>query len=140
LRVCIDAVDNNSCGTNYTGDYSEFGTQACDYCTPSWSCTRFQSICPADHTKDCITVTDSNGCFLLTGLASDDFDGNYSAYEGTCGYNAVYDNEDLREEATDVFAYAFMEILNWTRVVLIFVTVGVFAYEGIKRAIKKIRK
>jgi hypothetical protein len=132
LRPCIDAVDTYSCGYNYTGDYTEFTPQACDYCTPDWYCSRHINRCPASHIKDCVTVTDSNGCYLITGLPSDDFDGNYTPYAEVCGYEGLnYSVNDLRAMGVDTLANATLEVLYWTRVIFVFVTIGlVFTFGG----------
>lgn len=144
LRPCIEAEDLNNCSLNFTGNVSDFAPQACDYCTPDWSCTRYQSVCPPYHIKSCLAVTDSNGCYLLTGLPSDDFDGNYSAYETTCGYNSTYDTEDLREESVDAIGAGLIELVHWVRVIIILWAIVSIGYSvgkwGIEGLVKKIRR
>jgi hypothetical protein len=117
-RNCIAAEDLNNCSINYTGNYSEFTPDVCDYCTPAWSCTTYQNYCPAWHTKNCITVSDSNNCYPQTGLPSDDFDGNFSPYVTTCGYNSTFTTTDLRSQTTDVIGTGLQELVRWVRVVV----------------------
>jgi len=84
---CNSVIDNNACGTNYTGDYSEFTNQTgvCDFCTPSFAseCTVWNtSACPAQNytgNYSCIATIDANSCFSQTSLPSDapDFNALY---------------------------------------------------------------
>lgn len=137
-RTCIQEVDNNGCGLDYLGELSDFGTDACDYCTPNWYCSRHISRCPANHVKTCITVTDSNGCYLLTGLESDDFDGDYAPYATTCGYNSTYTTGDVKDQTVDTFAGAFKEVLFWTRTIVMFAMISFMVYGGIRVGLDKL--
>ncbi len=129
LEICIEAVDNNSCGYDYDGNYSEFGTQACDYCTPSWSCIRHINRCPTSHIKNCLTVEDANGCYLLTGLPSDDFDGDYSPYEAVCGYQGMnYTTDDVKAMSVDVIGFAGVELIQWVRILYVVLTLYILVY------------
>jgi hypothetical protein len=138
-RTCYEAIDNNSCGDNYTGNYSEFGTQACDYCTPSWHCTKLQNICPPSHIKFCITVADSNNCYPQTGLPSDEFDGNYTPYEAVCGYEGLnYSTSDVRAMGVDVLSIGGLEVIQWVRVIYVIFTLGIFVTLGGRLGLEKL--
>jgi hypothetical protein len=71
---------------NFTGNLDTYD-QTCDFCIPSWSCDELSSQCLTDDTLNCTSVNDSNSCYSQTGLASDNFTGNYSDYSGgSCDY------------------------------------------------------
>jgi hypothetical protein len=77
-------IDANDCG-DPSGKPDDI-TQACDYCTPSWTCDELS--CQSDDTMSCSAVTDSNGCFALTGLDSDTYTGDYSEFSTqTCDFD-----------------------------------------------------
>jgi len=59
-KECDTVFDNNACGENYTGDYSEFSPVACDFCEPFWECDGY-TICSLGY-KTCNSVNDSNEC------------------------------------------------------------------------------
>ncbi len=129
-RPCIEATDNNSCGYNYTGDYSEFGTQACDYCTPDFYCSNLQLDCPANKIKECYVVGDYETCYAITGLPSDDFNGTVTDYNEDCGYVASYESTDLSLIITDILGNFGVEILAVMGLIVITGVVGFFAVRG----------
>jgi hypothetical protein len=86
-QFCNGVIDNNACGESYTGDYSEFASQACDYCSPSWNCTAWDTCVSPAINASCTWVNDSNSCFATTGLASDAYTGDYSEFPV---YDCVY--------------------------------------------------
>jgi outer membrane protein assembly factor BamB len=65
--ICSGVIDLNDCGLNYTGNYSEFGSISCDYCTPLWSVT---SDCLENNTEF-REYEDENDCYAVTSLYSD---------------------------------------------------------------------
>lgn len=78
---CNQVLDANLCGTNYTGDYTEFANQTgvCDFCTPDfalecpvWNTSVCSNNISANYT--CASTTDNNNCFAQTGLVSDEPD------------------------------------------------------------------
>jgi len=77
-------------GNNNT--YYEYQTLSCDYCTPSWSCSGYDS-CLTNDTQQCNAVTDTNSCYAQTGLSSDLYSGDYSEFApqscNYCSYNIV---------------------------------------------------
>jgi hypothetical protein len=110
LARCIDVEDLNSCDENYTGNYSEFGTEECDYCTPDWVCSAYDGSCPTSHIRDCLSVSDTLDCYAETTLSSDQFGGNLTPYASTCGYNATYNTTaDLTGVTGDILGTAGVE-------------------------------
>ena len=110
---CNSAVDNNACGESYTGDYTEFTPNSCDYCTPDWECTTWGDC--VDSWQNCTAVIDNNDCYATTGLPSDDFDGDYDPYGQACieqqsssgGFIAIQNSNRLKlaekEECTTLY-------------------------------------
>jgi hypothetical protein len=80
-------VDINSCG-NMTGIPADNGTcNACDYCSPAWSCSLFDTTCNM-YWMPCLSVTDNNfaTCCAITGYDSDcNFAGDLDNYKKPCG-------------------------------------------------------
>lgn len=82
---CNSVFDNNSCGTSYTGNYSEFANQTgvCDFCTPDWYCDGYvNTTCivvngSGSLTQSCNSAADNNTCYSQTGLPSDQYIGTY---------------------------------------------------------------
>ena len=127
--------DLSNCSLNYTGNYSEFGTQACDYCLPSFSCS-FSSFDCQEHQKQCLNVTDANGCYAETSLSSDEFDGNLTPYAMECGYLAQYNTSDLRDITGDVGGNALMELLN-NITMIVAIGVAIYAVKVVNDKIKE---
>ncbi|MCJ7766802.1 hypothetical protein MUP79_00220 [Candidatus Bathyarchaeota archaeon] len=70
---CVAVTDANNCGDEYSGNFSEFGVQACVYpCDPDWSCTGYTETCTSDE-QACDEVTDNNMC-------GEAYSGNYSEF------------------------------------------------------------
>jgi hypothetical protein len=92
-RSCNSVADLNTCGDSYTGNYSEFTPQSCNYCTSTYSNTT--SACVGGFQNNTYVYT--NTCCYDTGLPSDcNIPTNTtSACIITPGYQANY-------EATDV--------------------------------------
>jgi hypothetical protein len=63
--ACNSTTDNNACGTSYTGNYTEFENQTgvCDYCTPSWSCSLWDTCVEPATSVNCTTAVDANSCY-----------------------------------------------------------------------------
>lgn len=72
-QPCNATTDNNSCGLNYTGNYSEFSPQECDFCVPSWVCSDYGE-CQPDDNQYCNETTDESNC-------GETYTGNYSEFE-----------------------------------------------------------
>jgi hypothetical protein len=86
---CNSVYDNTSCGTSYTGDYTEFTNQTdvCDYCTPSWNCTGYDECIEPAAEVMCNSVNDTNGCYAITNLTADNYTGDYTEFTNqTCVY------------------------------------------------------
>jgi hypothetical protein len=91
-KLCNSTLDNNTCYAQtslpsdlYNGTYTEFSYLICDYCLPNWSCSLF-GTCNISNLKPCLAVNDSNVCYTLTGLSSDQFNQTLPDYEGVCTY------------------------------------------------------
>ncbi len=83
---CNNVEDTKGCylQTNlsadlYTGNYTEFVTQQCDFCLPEWSCLGYGE-CGLNDTNYCNNVTDNNSCYAQTNVSSDLYDGNYTEF------------------------------------------------------------
>jgi hypothetical protein len=101
---CISVYDNASCGTTYTGDYTEFANQTgtCDYCTPEWLCTGYETCVSPATTASCDTVNDNNTCYSITNLTSDQYDGNYTEFNTTsCSYGGGGGGGSFPETTTE---------------------------------------
>jgi hypothetical protein len=125
-RYCIEAIDNNSCGQEFSGNLTaDFTPQTCDYCTPSWSCSSIQSDCPVNKVKECYAVADANDCYAQTALSSDQFNGSLITYNSECGYVAGYTTANLRDETVDIGANSMLEVIALMAVLVAIVVAGV---------------
>ena len=90
--MCNSVNDTNVCGDPYTGDYTEFANQTgvCDYCTPIFSCSEFNSTCLINDTStnECLSINDSNSCYSITNLTTDLYNGSLSDFDtiGVCDF------------------------------------------------------
>ncbi|MBI2145308.1 hypothetical protein HYU18_03225 [Candidatus Woesearchaeota archaeon] len=89
--LVVDYAYSNSCCQD-TGLQSDCTipaneTAACDYCTPSFSCTGYGE-CNDKNQKTCSQVNDSNNCHGKTGLSTDAYGGNYSEFTTSCTYDS----------------------------------------------------
>jgi hypothetical protein len=80
----IHYTDTNNCGTNITLPADNGTCYDCNYCTPVFSCTLFNSTCsgnpPTDYT--CLKANDTITCCNTTGLTSDcSYTGNLSDFD-----------------------------------------------------------
>ncbi len=62
-------------------------TVACDYCTPSISCSGYGE-CQSDGMKSCLSLADGNGCYATTGLISDIYSESLSEFAAECSYDS----------------------------------------------------
>ncbi len=62
-------------------------TAACDYCLPSWSCSQYGE-CRSNGIKNCLAVTDSEGCYEKTKLSPDNYTGGLSEFDAECSYDS----------------------------------------------------
>ena len=72
LQSCTAAVDNNSCGDIYLGNYSEFSPQACVPCAVDWLCAGYGN-CLITNLSNCNSAADNASCGYTYG-------GNYSEF------------------------------------------------------------
>jgi hypothetical protein len=121
-------TDNNSCGTTADLPVDNGTSVACDYCTPNW--VEVIDACQPDDTETG-WYNDSNGCYGITGLASDNNTPANNTY--TCNFanddpvldpisNVVVNETDLVQinpsatdvDVGDVLTYSFGVPLNST--------------------------
>ena len=126
---------------NYTGNYSEFSSQVCDYCTPDWICSTY-GICVGGN-QDCNATSDTNDCYVMTNLSSDLYAGNLSEFPAqNCsvppitGYVPAYGVGDLPKLTADVIGNIIVALIGITGLVVL----SVLVVAGIKQTKKIIRK
>lgn len=66
---------------------TENATAACDYCSPSWNCSRYGE-CRSNGIKNCLAVTDIDSCYEKTKLSSDNYTGSLSVFDAGCSYDS----------------------------------------------------
>lgn len=77
LSSCDTVMDNNGCGQAYSGDYSEFSPQACNYC--SYNIQQYNvTACINDTQTVCYQDVNFASCCQTTGFVSDCVYGNES--------------------------------------------------------------
>jgi hypothetical protein len=80
-QICNTTADLNNCyaqtnlsSDQYTGNFSEFQSQVCDFCVPSWFCSGWGD-CLENNTQMCNDATDLNMC-------GEPYTGDYSELGG----------------------------------------------------------
>jgi hypothetical protein len=95
LAKCNETTDSNACGLPYTGNYSEFGDQACNYC--SYNLVELtRGACQLNDTQLVLyNDTNFNTCCNVTGIGSDCAFGAFSfgTVSETC--SLYYTSEDV---------------------------------------------
>jgi hypothetical protein len=112
------------CGYNYTGNYSEFATQACNYCTPNLE-TYFISTCDALNDTKIVTYNYTNefACCFTTGLTADCDMGQYDFMRsGTWAFYYV-------ETPCSIYTYTSEDLpfAAISGVAKLIITIGLFA-------------
>ena len=98
LQVCNATTDLNSCGLAYTGDFSEFALQACNFCTSDWNFSLGICNAPGNNLQD-VLYQYNNTCCVDTGLPTDcNIPANTTQ---ACGYTGTYDQDDYDNIVTD---------------------------------------
>ncbi len=93
-QFCNSVNDTESCylqtslsSDEYLGNYSEYNYSTCDYCTPDWECSDYDT-CQTNDRKQCNQTNDINVCYMKTNLSSDLYSNNFSELKlGYCDYN-----------------------------------------------------
>ena len=116
-EACVLVNDTNNCGDTYTGDYSEFASQTCDYCTPDFHCTSLTSCFQFDMERHCNGlqyVADRNNCYPQTNLTSDQFNGSLSIFDtSNCSeYSPVYSTTDMGKMLVDLLGNIAVSVLG----------------------------
>jgi hypothetical protein len=80
-ELCNSVTDENVCGESYTGNYSEFTPNVCDFCTPSWVCDGYVPCDRPNPTTTCNSANDTNAC-------GEAYAGDYSGFATVeCSYS-----------------------------------------------------
>lgn len=137
-QVCTDVIDNNYCGLNYTGDYSEFGDFSCDYCFRDISIHN-QTQC--QYKLQDIFYVDANfgSCCNITRLESDcynDIIQNSSIVleeNISCSF-FDYNEADISTSIINTIAKGMIFLIVFVPIIiLVFILFGI----GINKAIKQ---
>lgn len=107
---CNSVVDENVCGLPYSGDYTEFSVQSCDYCAYDLVYIN-QSECDSATNNKSIWYYDDDfeTCCNITGLPSDCAFGNESSgYIVESCSRFDYDEEDIADATIDTFVKFFI--------------------------------
>jgi len=78
LASCNDTIDLNNCNISYTGNYSEFPDQACNYCSYSLNLLN-SSDCVSNIQENCYEDINFGTCCNISGIGSDCAFGNSSS-------------------------------------------------------------
>ena len=131
-QPCNSTTDASACGFSYTGDYSEFTPQACNYCTSTWSTTETQCMA---NLKD-VSYEYTNTCCTDTGLPSDcNIPANQTGVD--CTRFDFGTEEDLRRSTADNIALLIIKI---GRIFVSFLVLGTLLWIGVKAGFQKIFK
>lgn len=117
LAPCNSVNDTNACNESYTGNYSEFSPQACDYCDDD---VVTQSITACINGLKNTTEIDNNfaTCCNITSIPTTDCPfgvGNETeTTSAVCSgnYDQVYDTEDITEASIDLFAVIMIVLVS----------------------------
>jgi len=126
LAPCNAVTDNNACGEAYTGNYSEFVGQACNYCSYSLSLVSL-GTCNATTLLSLNLYEDLSfgTCCNITGLGSDCAFANQSQgyVNESCetGYSAQYSTGDVSLAFLDGFAIVIITFVSMAGIVILFV-------------------
>ena len=112
VAPCNNVTDNNACGYTYTGNYSEFTPQSCNYCQYDLSFVS-ETVCDSVTDLKQVTYNDNNfvTCCNVTLLGSDCYFGNQSTgyVNESCSIHA-YTSDDIGEATISAIATAFIFI------------------------------
>jgi hypothetical protein len=98
-RSCNSVTDLNFCGITYTGNYSEFTPQSCNYCTSTISGPNLGTCISGNQTR---TYYYTNTCCATTNLTSDCTIGANTTQ--LCGFAPDYTTGDLGKSAVSTLA------------------------------------
>ena len=124
-------IDSNECGTNYTGDYSEFSEfeQACDYCQLNQIYSS-QTSCVAGNKTIYYEDLNFNICCNVTGIGNDCI-GNMNQTESIVGFiqscSVLYDSEDLSPALINIFTKGIIFLSSVIIVIIgiIIISIGI---------------
>jgi hypothetical protein len=117
---CNSALDTNACGLSYTGDYSEFGDQSCNYCSYSLNLISM-GFCNNSMRTDLFEDLAFSSCCNVTGLVSDCAFGNesqgYQNVSCSTNYLSSYATSDLSPVVIDGIVVFLITIVGLAGVV-----------------------
>lgn len=112
MQTCNSATDTN-CGSTYTGNYSEFSPQSCNYCSEDIDQIRGNCHWNGTNYVQLVNWTDNNylSCCVITGLASDcdilTYPYNITNYELICSPGTSPIENDFELTIDDSVYYGF---------------------------------
>lgn len=129
LSPCNETIDNNVCNESYTGDYSEFSPQSCNYCSANW---QQGDIGDCINETQTIDWTDLNfaSCCNVTGLSTDC--DNPNPTNQSCS--------DVFEYVGDDIASAIIDLIVKTIILIALFSTPFIAVYGGNKLHKKIKK
>lgn len=128
LAPCDTVVDSNSCEQNYTGDYSEFSPQSCDYCAYDLDLLVL-GACDVDAGIRSDLYEDLNfaTCCNITLQVSDCAFGNetqgYINNSCTTNYQSEYESSDIAKVVIDfivTWGIAIIALIGVVALVILF--------------------
>jgi hypothetical protein len=132
--LCTAATDNNACGLPYTGDYSEFSPQACNYCARN-IVTLNQTACYSSDFTHCYNDTNWAVCCNVTGIPGDCFADTPQPAPVACQIEScsifAYGSNDITGAATDLIVKGLIGLAS-VAFLVVFIYVGLWAYNKVK--------
>ena len=117
--------DNNGCGLDYGFNNEVYGYDSCDYCTPDF-------VCDSCLGRVCQSVKDSNTCYAITGLSSDNFTGLVNTYDSDCEYRSTYSTDDADNIIMDGIGAFLFALLKFIPLIVLFL-IGLFMFINFKK-------
>jgi len=129
---CNSSIDLNSCNESYTGNYSEFVSQPCDYCSSNLFLLN-TSVCMIGFQYVYYEDLNYETCCNLTQLPSDCPFGNFSmdSWLVSCGnFEAEYNEEDISGIIIDIIVKILLTLSIFIGLI-IFILFGKWAYNKV---------
>jgi hypothetical protein len=131
---CSSAVDLNTCGLSYEGDFSEFSEQACNYCSRNIVVVN-ATDCSHSSSLHCYNDTNFGSCCNVTSIAADCFADTVQTEPVVCVNEScnmfAYSANDITGAAVEVVA-KFVIGLASVAFLVGAIWVGMFAYNRFK--------
>lgn len=132
LAPCDSVTDTYICSENYSGDYSEFSPQPCNYCAASVALYNTTG-CIVNTSTTCTNDSNYASCCAVTGLPSDcPQNASIVCTSEGCSLSVFeYDSNDITGAAIDGMVKFVIGIASVAFLVT-FLYVGLFAYNRFK--------